>query len=73
LKDFPETKHREEQLFLILKSSYLLADNSVPSKQKERFQSTIDEYYSFVGEYAQSDYAKEAKKMYDVAMKFLGN
>lgn len=73
LKDFPESKHREEQLFLILKSSYLLADNSVPAKQKERFQSTVDEYYTFVGEYPQSEYAKEAKKMYEASMKFLGN
>lgn len=73
IKDFPDSKHREEQLFLILKSSYLLADNSISSKQKERFQSTVDEYYTFIGEFPQSEYAKEAKKMYDASMKFLGN
>lgn len=73
IKDFPESKHREEQLFLILKSAYLLADNSVASKQKERFQSTIDEYYTFAGEYPQSEYMKEAQKMYEASSKFLGN
>jgi outer membrane protein assembly factor BamD len=73
VRDFPDTKHREEQLFLIVKSAYLLADNSVPGKQKERFQSTIDEYYTFIGEFPQSEYAKEAKKMYEASMKFLGN
>lgn len=73
VKDFPDSKHREEQLFLIVKSAYLLADNSVPSKQKERFQKTIDEYYTFVGEFPNSEYSKEAKEMYDAAMKFLGN
>jgi outer membrane protein assembly factor BamD len=73
LKDFPDNKHREEQLFLILKSSYLLADNSVASKRRERFQATIDEYYSFVGEFPQSEYSKEAKRMYDLCMKLLGN
>lgn len=73
VKDFPESKYREEQLFLVVKSSYLLADNSVSEKQKERFQSTIDEYYTFAGEFPQSEYLKEAKKMYEKAMKFLGN
>ncbi len=73
VKDFPESKHREEQLFLILKSAYLLADNSVSSKQKERFQSTVDEYYTFAGEFPQSEYMKEAKKMYEASSKFLGN
>ncbi len=73
VKDFPESKYREEQLFLVVKSSYLLADNSVHEKQKERFQKTIDEYYTFAGEFPQSEYINEAKKMYEAAMKFLGN
>jgi len=73
VKDFPESKHREEQLFLIVKSSYLLADNSIASKQKERFQATVDEYYTFAGEFPDSKYSTDAKKMYEAAMKFLGN
>lgn len=73
VRDYPNSKHREEQLFLILKSSYLLADNSVPEKRRERFQSTVDEYYTFVGEFPQSEYIKDAKRMYDSSMKFLGN
>jgi outer membrane protein assembly factor BamD len=73
VKDYPNSKHREEQLFLILKSSYLLADNSVPEKRRERFQSTVDEYYTFVGEFPQSEYIKDAKRMYDSSMRFLGN
>lgn len=73
VKDFPESKHREEQLFLVLKSAYLLADNSVPSKQKERYQAAIDEYYTFAGEFPDSKYTKEAKRMYEASNKFLGN
>ena len=73
LKEYPKTKHREEQLFLILKSAYLLADNSVPEKRRERFQATIDEYYTFVGEFPQSEYAKDAKRMYDASRKVIGN
>lgn len=72
LKDFPMSKYREEQLFLILKSSFLLADNSVPQKKKERFQSAVDEYYTLIGEYPETQYLKEAKRMYEQSMKALG-
>ncbi len=71
VKEFPNTKYREEQFFLILKSSYLLADNSVPEKRRERFQSAVDEYYTFISEYPSSKYVDEAKKMYDSSMKVL--
>ena len=71
LNDYPETKHREELMYLLLRSSYLYAENSIPSKMKERFQSTVDEYYSFIGEFPQSRYAKDAQRMYDRADRFL--
>jgi len=71
LDDYPETKHREELMYLLLRSSYLLAENSIPARKKERFQSTVDEYYSFIGEFPESNYAKEAQRMYDRADRFL--
>ena len=58
-------------MYLLLRSSYLLAENSVPSKKKERFQSAADEYYSFIGEFPQSRYAKDAQRMYDRVDRFL--
>ncbi|MCB8964554.1 MAG: outer membrane protein assembly factor BamD [Bacteroidales bacterium] len=71
LKDFPSSKYREEQVFLILKSAYLLAENSIKDKQRERFQATVDEYYTFIGEYPDSKYADEAKQMYAESMKYI--
>ena len=71
LDDYPETKHREELKYLLLRSSFLLADNSVPARKKERFQSTVDEYYSFVGEFPQSTYLRDAQRMYERADNFL--
>jgi len=73
LIDYPETNYREELMFLILKSSYLLADGSIPSKQRERFQATIDEYYSFIGEFPDGSHSREAKRMYESSNKFLEN
>lgn len=71
LIDFPETGNREELMFLILKSSYLLADKSIPSKQKERFQATIDEYYSFIGEFPEGSHSKEAKRIFENSNQYL--
>ena len=72
LEDYPESEHREELMFLLLKSDYLLAVNSVTEKQAERFQETVDEYYSFVGEFAESPYRKEADRMYQDSLKRIG-
>jgi outer membrane protein assembly factor BamD len=73
LIEYPDTKYREELMFLILKSSYLLADNSVLSLQRERFQATVDEYFSYISEFPESDHSKEAKRMYEASSKYLEN
>ncbi|MDF1576554.1 MAG: outer membrane protein assembly factor BamD [Bacteroidales bacterium] len=73
LIEYPETKYREELMFLILKSTYLLADNSIPSKQAERFQTTVDEYYSYIGEFPEGPNSREAKRMYESSTNFLEN
>ncbi|MBN2522127.1 MAG: outer membrane protein assembly factor BamD [Bacteroidales bacterium] len=70
---FPDTKYREEIMFMLVKSSYMLAFKSVKSKQKERYQDTIDEYYSFASEFPDSKYIKEAKRFYNNAIDFLGD
>jgi outer membrane protein assembly factor BamD len=64
IKDFPDSKYREDILYLIVKSSFLLAEMSVPSKQGERYQNTISEYFVFIDEYPESKYLKEIEKMY---------
>jgi len=67
MAEFPDTKYREEIMFMVLKSKYLLAVKSIQSKQTERFQDAVDEYYSFITEFPQSKNKKEADDMYQVA------
>jgi outer membrane protein assembly factor BamD len=69
LKDYPETNHREESLYLILKSSYLYATHSKPDKRRERYQNTVDEYLNLTSEFTVSKYKKDAEDMYAVAVK----
>jgi outer membrane protein assembly factor BamD len=64
LQDFPETKYREEILLLILKSNYLFAKNSIREKQQERYQNTVEAYYSYISEFKESENADDAKKIY---------
>jgi len=71
LIEYPESKFREEIMFLLLKSKYQLALKSVLSKQTERFQDTVDEYYSFITEFPESKNKKEADDMYQVASHYI--
>lgn len=61
LKDYPETTYAEEITFLILKSHYLLTENSVKQKKIERIDNTIEAYHTFVNSYKDSKYLKEAE------------
>lgn len=65
LIDFPDTKHREEITLLILKSNYYLAINSIKEKKLERFNNTIEAYYTFVDSFKDSKFLKEAESYYN--------
>ncbi len=71
LKEFAETKYREEMMYLKLNSLYLYAVNSQPNKQKERYQATLDDYYSFMEEFPKSRFSKDIKKIYQDTAKYL--
>lgn len=72
MNEYPESRHREELKFLLLKSCFLLADKSIIEKQKERFQDALDEYYSFIDEFPTSKYKKEADRMFASSTKMIG-
>ncbi len=72
LKDNAENIYREEILYYIAMSSYKYAHNSVPSKQKERYLTFVDDYYNFIGEIPESHYRKELDNVYRKAQKALG-
>ena len=73
LTDYPDTKYREELMFLKLKSNYLIALNSIRSKQFERYQNTVDEYYAFIDEFPKSRFGKEAEKIYNNSASYLAD
>ncbi len=60
LMDYPVSKYREELAFLVLKSRYVLATQSVEELLLDRYRAAIDEYYSFINEFPKGKYKKEA-------------
>ena len=63
LKDFPETDNAEEVRFLILKSAFLLAENSFYEKQEERYEQALLKYQDFKKKFPSSNYNAEAREM----------
>ncbi len=64
LNDYPDTKYREEILYLRLKASYELAENSIESKKLQRFIEAKTAYFDFIEGFPKSEYAKKAVEMY---------
>jgi outer membrane protein assembly factor BamD len=67
LKDFPESSNAEKVRFLILKSSFLLAENSIYEKQEERFTTVIEKYQIFKNKYPRSSFNKEAMEIQQIS------
>jgi outer membrane protein assembly factor BamD len=65
LIDFPSFNNREEVHFLIVKSTYLLAINSIKEKVEERLRATLEAYIHFKDNYPQSSYLIELEKTYN--------
>jgi|WetSurMetagenome_2_1015567.scaffolds.fasta_scaffold35994_1 outer membrane protein assembly factor BamD len=64
LKDYPETPHKEEIMFEILKVYQRYAKESIPSKQIERYTKAVNAYKDLVREYPESQYKSEADDLY---------
>jgi len=63
LKDYPETIHREEILFLVVKSYAKYAELSVKEKQYERYTNTTVAFQDFYKEFPASKFAGEASEL----------
>ncbi len=65
LKDYPETPHREEILFLILRTYQKYAKESIDAKKKERYTRAVIAYNDLMKEYPESQFRDEARVVYD--------
>ena len=63
LKDFPDTKHKENIEYLMVKSYYSYGTESIPGKRKERIESAIKFCDDFSLEFPKSEHLKEVKSI----------
>ena len=62
LKDYPDIDDNERIQFMVVKSTYEFARNSIPSKKSERFKQVISSYRNFTYKFSNSKYQAEVKQ-----------
>lgn len=71
LREFPEIPQRQEMMFMVCKSWFSYAQNSIYQRQLDRYLKMIDAYYNFKTSYPSSEeYDKELDRMLAIAQKF---
>jgi outer membrane protein assembly factor BamD len=71
MKRHPDSPYTEQMMYYQTVSAYRLAENSIESKQVDRYLAMLDNYYSFLAEYPESKYVKELARMAKSARSFL--
>jgi outer membrane protein assembly factor BamD len=69
LRDYPDTKYREEATYYTVESRYFLALNSVEAKKDERIQKSIDFANLFLSTYKESEFTGRVKDVLDRSLK----
>ena len=54
-----------------LKSKYQEAAQSIEEKKADRFREVVDEYYSFINDYPESENRKEADNIFKIAQRYV--
>lgn len=65
LKDYPDTKYREDIYYNIFEAHYLLAIKSVNEKKLERIDEALKAYVNFANRFPSSKYAEMAESQKD--------
>jgi outer membrane protein assembly factor BamD len=61
LHDYPDTKYREESMYLLIKAKYYLALNSIDAKKDQRINEAQAQYNQFAQQYPESEFSNDAK------------
>lgn len=67
LKDYPDAIEAEQARFMIVKSNYKLAQNTIELTQEERFMDVLEAYKDFTDRHPKSQFSKEAQDIYNTS------
>lgn len=71
LKENADNRYREDILYFTAMSSYKYALNSIPSKQRERYMTFVDDYFNLISEFPENAHRKELDGLYAKAQKYI--
>ena len=67
MREYPDSHSSDLYQFMIVKSMFRYAKESITTKQEERYTNTISAYNDLKDNYPQSPYLPEAAKLYTIA------
>jgi len=67
-KNFPDSKYLEEAAYLKVQAEFELAKVSIPSKQLDRYTSTVEFYKELVDNFPNSPFLKDAQRFYSESL-----
>jgi outer membrane protein assembly factor BamD len=70
-KEFPDSEYNEELAFLKVDAEFSLAQNSLETKQKERYEEAMKYHQAFVDKYPNSRFLKQSERMFETSQKEL--
>lgn len=71
LKEDADNIYREDIMYYTVMSAYKYAFNSIAAKQRERYMTFTDDYFTFVTEFPESHYRKELDSLAEKVQKIL--
>lgn len=71
LLDYPDSEFGDQYKLMEIKAYYKYAENSIYTKQRERYQEVITQYLNFADIYPDSKYTDEAKSYYTLSQHYL--
>jgi outer membrane protein assembly factor BamD len=69
IREYPDSKFREESQFLLFKACYKMAEQSVTARKLTRYEQALDFYARFVEKFPSSKFAKEGENLKSAAEK----
>lgn len=63
LRTFPDLERREEVSFMVIKSNFEYAKNSIPIRKSERYDNLIKSFADFRDKFSNSKYLTDAQKL----------
>jgi outer membrane protein assembly factor BamD len=64
-RDFPDSELNEELSYWKVAAQFRLAEQSIKTKQQERYYTTIEYYQTFIDKYPESTFVREAESIYE--------